>query len=342
MPSGTALDLSGLTWSIGDKPIVDVGDLELQAGERLVVYGPNGAGKSTLLRLAAGILGARTGEEVSYMPQRPYMFRGSGRRNLLLGLEDAESNKAEMLAKRLGVSNVLGSPAARLSGGERQRLALARTLASSRPVVALDEPLAAIDAQDRDEVSAIVGDALGDRACLIVTHDSDVVVAFADRVAVMAGGRVLQVGSAQEVLLYPGGDDIADVLGFQNVLAGTVVKSDGPLVQVACSGLMVWALGKQASGSDVRVTFGAEAVTLHSVAAPGGDLARDSARNHWLGPVHTIEEVGRLVEVVVDVGQPVAALITTGSMEGMSIAVGDQVALSVKATAAHAVTAAKQ
>jgi molybdopterin-binding protein len=153
---------------------------------------------------------------------------------------------------------------------------------------------------------------------------------------------VLQVGPAQEVLLHPGGDDIADVLGFRNVLSGTVVKADGPLVQVACSGLMVWALGKQASGSDVRVTFGAEAVTLHSVAAPSADLARDSARNHWLGPVRTIEEVGRLVEVVVDVGQPVAALITTGSMEGMSIAVGDQVALSVKATAAHAVTAAKQ
>jgi len=247
-----------------------------------------------------------------------------------------------MLAKRLGVSNVLGSPAARLSGGERQRLALARTLASSRPVIALDEPLAAVDAQDRDEVSAVIGDALEDRAALIVTHDRDVVVAFADRVAVMAGGRVLQVGPAQEILLHPGGDDIAEVLGFQNILAGTVVKSDGPLVQVACGGLMVWALGTQASGSDVRVTFGAEAVTLHSVAKPGADLATDSARNHWLGPVDTIVEVGRLVEVVVDLGQQVAALITAGSLDGMSITVGDQVALSVKATAAHAVTAAKQ
>jgi molybdopterin-binding protein len=342
MPSGTALNLSGLTWAIGGRPIVDVGDLELQAGERLVVYGPNGAGKSTLLRLAAGILGERNGDEVSYMPQRPFMFRGSGRHNLLLGLEDAESNKAEMLAKRLGVSNVLGSPAARLSGGERQRLALARTLASSRPVVALDEPLAAIDAQDRDEVSAIIGDALGHRAALLVTHDSDVVVAFADRVAVMAGGRVLQVGPAQEVLLHPGGDDIAEVLGFQNILAGTVVKSDGPLVQVACSGLMVWARGTQASGSDVRVTFGAESVTLHFVSVPEANLAQDSARNHWLGPILTIEEVGRLIEVVVDVGQPVAALITAGSMEGMSLGVGDRVALSVKATAAHALTAAKQ
>ena len=105
---------------------------------------------------------------------------------------------------------------------------------------------------------------------------------------------------------------------------------------------MVWALGTQASGSDVRVTFGAEAVTLHSVATPGADLARDSARNHWLGPVATIVEVDRLVEVVVDVGQPVAALITAGSMDGMSIVMGDQVAMSVKATAAHAVTAAKQ
>lgn len=336
------LDLRALSWVVGGRKVADGAQLALHKGERLVIYGPNGAGKSTLLRLAAGVVGDRDGSDIAYMPQHPYMFRGSGRRNLLLGLEASESNRAEVLAKRLGVSNVLGTPAARLSGGERQRLALARTLASSRPIVALDEPLAAIDADDRDAVIAVVGDAIGDRASLLVTHDRDVVVAFADRVAVMIGGQIRQIGVAQEVLLDPGGDDVAEVLGHQNVLIGTVVRSEGPLVQVSCTGLMVWAIGAQAAGSDVRVTFGAEAVTLHTVAAGGPEAAKDSARNHWLGTVRTILETGRLVEVVADVGQPVAALITSGSMDGMGLQVDDKVALSVKATAARTVTAAKQ
>jgi molybdate transport system ATP-binding protein len=336
------LDLGGVEWSVAGRRVVGVTVLEVVTGERLVVFGPNGAGKSSLLRLAAGIIGDRDGSRVAYMPQRPYMFRGSGRRNLLMGLHGPESNRAEVLAKRLGLANQLGTPADRLSGGERQRLALARTLASERPILALDEPLGAIDVRDRESVIAVVGDAIGDRTAIVVTHDRDVAVAFADRVAVMVDGEVRQSGPPQEVFLDPQNADVAGVVGHHNVLSATVVKSEGPLVQASSSGLMVWALGEQAAGADVRVIFGAEAVTLHSVATATSAGPQDSARNHWLGSVQSIVEVGRLVEVIVDVGQPVAAMITAGSMDGMGIKLDDKVALSVKATAARAVTAAKQ
>lgn len=339
---GAPIEISGLTWSIGDRAVVEVDHLRVTPAERLVVFGPNGSGKSTLIRLVAGVIGDRDGGDVAYLPQRPFMFRGSGRRNLVLGLQGDESNQAEVIAKRLGVSNVLGSPANALSGGERQRLALARTLALRRPVVALDEPLAAIGAKDRDAVIAVVGDAIGGRAALVVTHDRDIAIAFADKVALMVAGKIRQVGLPQDVFLDPANEDVAELLGHQNVMMGTVVKSEGPLVQVSCAGLMVWALGEQAAGSDVRVTFGADAVTLHSASSAAAAEGQDSARNHWLGSVKEIGEVDRLVEVVVDVGQPVAALITAGSMAGMGISVDDKVALSVKATAARTVTAAKQ
>jgi len=250
-PAASTIEYSGLTWTVGNRKILDVAQLSLSVGERMVVFGPNGAGKSTLLKLVAGVLGDRDGSNVAYMPQRPYMFRGSGRRNLLMGLRDEESNRAEILAKRLGVSNLLGTPASRLSGGERQRLALARTLASRHPVVALDDPLAAIDSRDRDSVIAVAGHAIGDRTALVVTHDHDIAVAFADRVALMVDGSIRQVGAPQEVFLDPRNQDVADLVGHQNVLVGTVVKTDGPLVQVSCSGLMVWALGEQPAGSDV-------------------------------------------------------------------------------------------
>lgn len=338
----TAFSLGELKWESGGRAIVDGSGLEVQQGERVVIFGPNGAGKSTLLRLVAGLIGDRDGSDVTYLPQRPYMFRGSGRRNLLLGLSGKESNQAEILAKRLGVSHLLGTPAQRLSGGERHRLALARALASERPVVALDEPLAPIDARDREAVVAEIGEAIGERTALVVTHDREVAIAFADRVALLVAGAVRQVAPAQDVFLDPANEDVADLLGHQNVLIGQVVKGEGPLVQVACSGLMVWARGQQPAGSEVRVIFGADAVTLHAVTSAAAREGADSARNHWLGTVRAIGEVGRLVEVVVDVGQPVAALITVGSLDGMGIGVDDKLALSVKATAARAVTAAKQ
>ncbi len=337
-----AVDFGELAWESDGMQIVAPTDLGIRSGERMVIFGPNGAGKSTLLRLIAGVIGERSGEDVAYLPQRPFMFRGSGRRNLLMGLAGEESNRAEVLAKRLGVSNLLGTPAARLSGGERQRLALARTLASGRSLVALDEPLAAIGAKDRDNVIAVAGDAIGERTAVVVTHDRDIAVAFADRVALMVDGAVRSVGPPQEIFLDPANQDVAHLLGHQNVMVGTVVKQDGPLVQVSCSGLMVWALGEQAAGSEVRVTFGADAVTLHTVSSATATEGQDSARNHWLGSVRSLGDVGRLIEVVVDVGQPVAALITEGSMAGMGITVDDKVALSVKATAARAVTSAKQ
>ena len=336
------IDLSGLSLVDRGRTVVRVDDLSLRSRERLVVFGPNGAGKSSLLRLVAGVVGVRPGDDVAYLPQRPYMFRGSGRRNLLLGLSGEEMNRAEVLAKRFNISNLLGTSAGRLSGGERQRLALARTLASSRPILALDEPLAAIDAADRGNIVTIVGDAIGERRALIVTHDYDVAVAFADRVAVMADGALSHVGVPQEVFLDPMNAKVGSGGGHQNVLVGTVVKSDGALAQVSCAGLMVWAMGGQPAGSEVRVIFGADTVTLQATPGAGADRAVASARNAWLGTVRSIVEVGRLFEVIVDVGTPVAALITPGSLDGMGIKVDDKIGLSVKATAARAVTAAKQ
>jgi molybdopterin-binding protein len=94
----------------------------------------------------------------------------------------------------------------------------------------------------------------------------------------------------------------------------------------------MWALGEEAPGTQVVVMFGAEAVTVFS-----GDGPRSSARNRWQGTIESIRQAGRLVEVVVDLGLPVVALITPGSLEALDLEQGRSVALSVKATAARAV-----
>src|SRR5665811_1649209 len=113
----------------------------------MVIFGPNGAGKTTLLRILVGRLPG-AGLEAAYLPQRPYLFRGSAGRNLGLGLSSEQTAHARQLVERFGLSPyVLGRASRTLSGGEPQRLVLARTIAQPHPWVSLAEPLTLSSAQ---------------------------------------------------------------------------------------------------------------------------------------------------------------------------------------------------
>jgi molybdate transport system ATP-binding protein len=313
---------------------VSFGPVALEPGERLVLFGPNGAGKTTALRLLAGTVGATLNlPAAAYMPQRPYMFRGSARHNLHLGLSGDEVGRSERLAQDLLVGDKLDSRAQQLSGGERQRLALARALASHGDLVLLDEPLSAVDARNRDVVVSVVGKAVGERAAVIVTHDRDVVAALAHRVAVMVDGVIRQLGPVADVFSLPVDDDVAVAVGLGNVLSGVVVEADPPLVEVDVAGIRVWSVGGQAPGTSVKVLFGAETVTVSAeLQAPS------SARNVWTGRLDAVRPMGRLVELVVNAGPNIVALITPGSLDALDLREGGSVVLSLKATAARAVS----
>lgn len=300
-------------------------DLDLEGGERLVVFGPNGAGKTTLLRSLADRLDA------AYLPQRPYMFRGKAQWNLLLGLDDAEQQRALALADQLGITQVGERQARRLSGGEAARLALARVLASSREVLLLDEPLAALDARDRLEVVHILRREIGGRTAVVVTHDPTEAALLADRLAVVIEGAVHQSGPVDEVMTRPASDAVARVLGVGNALDGTVTEVSDTLVTVDLGPVVAAGVGVGAAGSSARVLFAAEAVALHSAPVEG------SARNTWPGRIAEMRPMGRLVEVVVDVGLPIAAALTPGAVDALRLEVGSSVIAAVKATAVSVV-----
>ncbi len=313
-----------------DGSIVSVDRLSLEPGGRLVVFGPNGAGKTTLLRLLAGILPGLAPMDAAYQPQHSHMFRGSAGFNLALGLDVEQTVWARTLADRFGVDpEVYLDPARALSGGERQRLSLARTLARPEPWVLLDEPLAALDVADRMTVAAALVDSLAGKGAIIVTHDREEAVVLGERVAVMVGGSILQEGPVGEVFSLPVNDRVARAIGVANVLDGVADGLEGPLCSVRVGPLHVWGLGEVQVGAAARVLFGAEAVTLF----PGHEVTAGSARNRWSGTVSVLRETGRLVEVIVDAGYPIAALITPGSREALNLAPGALVTLTVKATA---------
>ncbi|MCL1593662.1 MAG: ATP-binding cassette domain-containing protein [Actinomycetia bacterium] len=316
---------SGLRFP-GDGSVISDLSLSVGVGERLVLFGPNGGGKTTILRLLAGTTGRSAMAEVAYLPQTPYMFRGTLEKNLVIGLTNGEATAARDLAAVLGLGALFRADAQRLSGGQAQRVGLARTLASAADLVLLDEPLAAINAADADDVARLIRNATSTRALIAVSHRIETVVALGDRVAIVDGGRILQDGPPSEVMASPVDDRVAAIIGIGNVVQGTVVVSEDGLTELDCDGFALFVSAQAKPGQLMTARFGAETVALYASRPVGG-----TQRNVLSGNVTDIVSRGRLAEVIVDVGRPIAALVTPGALDALALDVGHEVWVAVKA-----------
>jgi NitT/TauT family transport system ATP-binding protein len=204
--ASTAVEIEGVTRRFGD--VVALDGLSLRAAEHeiLSVVGPSGCGKSTLLELICGLqapdAGAVRGAPAVYMPQRDLLFPwASALDNAALPLRIAGRSRAAARAQahplfaELGLEGFEGARPDTLSGGMRQRVAFLRTLLAGKPVLALDEPFAALDALTRADVQRWLETALAraPRTVVLVTHDVEEAVVLGDRVLVLSRrpGRVV-------------------------------------------------------------------------------------------------------------------------------------------------------
>lgn len=210
---------------------------EIQKGEFLCLLGPSGCGKTTLLRLIAGLEKPDRGSIHSngHTPKIGMVFQDlalfphmSAARNIgyaLRHLSRSERHERvnEMLAL-VGLSNKRASYPHELSGGQKQRLALARALARQPDLILLDEPFASQDitlrAQMRDDVMHILREA--GVAALLVTHDPEEAMQFADRIAIMKEGRIEQIGKPSEIYNRPKSAFVASFFGQVNTIKGLV------------------------------------------------------------------------------------------------------------------------
>jgi molybdate transport system ATP-binding protein len=326
-------------------------ELSVEPGEVLAILGPNGAGKSTLLRALAGLLPIDAGrvtidDEVLDDPaegvfvsaeRRPigvvfqdYLLFAhlSALENVAFGLRARGSGKVaaraaarEWLA-RVGLSDhALHRPGA-LSGGQAQRVALARALATDPRLLLLDEPLAALDAGTRAGVRRDLRRHLEsfDGMRVLVTHDPIDAYALADRVAILDAGRVVQVGTINEVTAHPRSRYVADLVGT-NLVMGTI--ADG--VMTTENGVHVVIADAPSGPSFAVIRPQAIAVARH---APSDS----SARNVWPGLVGDIDRLGDRVRVGIDGPLRLVAEITAAALESLQLRPGDDVHASVKAT----------
>jgi ABC-type molybdate transport system ATPase subunit len=222
-----------------DRPEFTVrASLQIAPGERLALFGPSGAGKTTLLEVIAGLVKPRravisltgrlltsTGPPVIGLPpwrrgvgllrQNPGLFPHlSVRDNLRYGRSTA--GNGDELARTLGIDELLGAMPARLSGGQAHRVALGRLLLSRCDALLLDEPYAGLDAPLRRTLTDLVITLVAERnvPAILVAHELAEAQAFADRLAVLDRGSLLQVGDPGEVVQRPASCRVAELVGY--------------------------------------------------------------------------------------------------------------------------------
>src|SRR5438094_2638751 len=238
-----AVRLTGVRRMYGQLAAVAGVDLEVAEGEFFTMLGPSGSGKTTLLRLIAGferpdagsveLAGVDVTREPPYARNVNTVFQDYALfphmnvlENVEYGLRVARVAKAERRRRAeaaLDMVRLAGLGARKpvqLSGGQRQRVALARAIVNEPEVLLLDEPLGALDAKLRQEMQIELKRIQRELGItfIYVTHDQDEALTMSDRVAVLAGGRIEQLGSPVDLYEHPANEFVAGFIGVSNVI----------------------------------------------------------------------------------------------------------------------------
>ena len=293
--------IEGLHLAFGETTVLAGIDMEIRPGEFFAFLGPSGSGKSTLLRAIAGFGPRPRGriligeQDVAGLPPWkrnvgmvfqsyalwPHM---SVRQNVAFGLEERRMPRREIGPKVEAALELVGLLAladrmpSQLSGGQQQRVALARTIAIEPEVLLLDEPLSNLDAglrvQMRRELLALQRK-LG-LTTIFVTHDQEEANTTSDRMAVLDGGVIQQIGTPQELYDRPANGFVAGFLGTANILHGALRGAE--FLTRGGHGL---AVPKPVEGAN-RIVLRPQNISLRP-AAEAGDLPGTIRHREFLG-----------------------------------------------------------
>jgi len=312
------IELRDLVKSFGGSNVVDEISLQIEAGEFLTLLGPSGCGKTTTLRMIAGFEQPTSGqiflagEPVAGVPAYrrnvntvfqnyalfPHLTVGG---NIEFGLKRQrvpQPARARRVADAVDMVQLAGLEdrlPTELSGGQQQRVALARALVNRPKVLLLDEPLGALDLKLRRamqlELKALqrsVGITF-----IYVTHDQEEAMTMSDRVAVMKSGKLLQVGSVQDIYDRPTSRFVAGFIGEINFLTGVEVARSGHKAEISVAGVGTFTgYAREASPNGAPVTLAvrperirlsresvgdnAVPVTIRNVVFRGSDLVLEA------------------------------------------------------------------
>ncbi len=325
--------------------------LQIDEGEYFIILGPTGAGKTILIETIAGIYRPDHGKiflngaditdtlpknrQISMVYQDYMLFPHlTVAGNIGFGLRQKKIAKSEItvktdeIAELLGVSHLLSRYPGTLSGGEKQRIAIARAVVTEPKVLLLDEPLSALDSRTTERLQeelARIHEITG-TTTIHVTHSFGEAFALGDRIAVMCGGRIIQVGTPDDVFRRPNSEFIADFVGVENLFRGKSVVHDD-IALVRADGISM--VSSSLKSGDVSISIRPEDILVSK------KETETSARNSFYGEITEVKNMGTIVRVVVDVGVPFVVALTKQSYEDMELLCGVHVWIVFKASAVH-------
>jgi len=312
------LRIEHVTKRFADVVAVDDADLTIRRGEFFSLLGPSGCGKTTLLRIIAGFEfpdsgeiycdGVRLTDEPANVRPSNMVFQSYaifphlnvfdniayGLRREHLTPSDLKVRVTEALAM-IKLEGLGARWADELSGGQRQRVALARALVRRPKMLLLDEPLGALDRRLRETMQLelrALQKSLG-ITFVFVTHDQEEALSMSDRIAVMSGGRILQVATPRTLYEAPSCREVADFIGEMNFFSGWISARDGASAQIDLGALGSFnVVAPQSAGTRVLVALRPEKIMLSDAGVKGSVSAAAflGERSHYFVKVESLAE----------------------------------------------------
>jgi ABC-type Fe3+/spermidine/putrescine transport system ATPase subunit len=320
------ISVTNLTKRFGPLAVVSEVSLSIEEGELFTLLGPSGCGKTTLLRLVAGFY-APDGGEIRFDDRMvnavPPHERGIGMvfqnyalwphmsvsENISYGLKLRKIAASDIAERVRGVLHKVGLTGlgdrypGQLSGGQQQRVALARALVLNPQILLLDEPLSNLDAKIRVQVRAEIRKLQKELGIttIYVTHDQEEALTLSDRIAVFNQGKVFQVGPPKALYERPANRFVADFIGINNLVDGTVRAIEGPLRTVRVE----TAVGEISAIYDERLRVGDRCVICIRPENAAVDGESGGERNHLKGKISFAAYLGNTLRYDVDLGNGV-------------------------------------
>ncbi len=348
------IEIKNLKIRVGEFTVY-VENLSLKRGEYLVIVGPTGSGKTLLLETIAGFYSPLKGEiilngtnitelppnkrNVAIVYQDFMLFPHMSVMDNIgypLKLKKAKDWKSKVIeiSKELEIQHLLSRMPNTLSGGEKQRVAIARAVMLEPDILLLDEPFSALDVNMKDSARRLIRDFIKHRklTTIHVTHDFMDAWIMGNKLAVMRNGKMVQVGSVDEVFANPREEFVARFLGSTNMLRGRIVDTAEDMSVIEIGGVKIYSADRAEKGADVLVSIRPENIVL----SPTKFIS--SLRNMHSAVIENLERSGHIVWITLNInGMELKAMLTPNAVETLGIKKGNKVYVGFKATATRIV-----